>query len=184
MNAFLCFAVADSSFVRLFSEMNPWTVVLFVLGVLFCVVELFTPGFGFFGTGGIVMLVAAVVLRLIFGGDALMLIYMIVIVGALLVLLFVVFDKIVKKGSFRKNSIFDSQPSVSEQKTEGTADYSSLLNSCGVTTTALRPVGKAKFGNLVVDVVSCDGFVAEGEWVVVKQIDGPTVTVAKGENND
>ena len=179
MGGILAFAAESSSFVKLFAEMNPWTIVLFVIGLLFCIVELFTPGFGFFGISGICMLVAAIVLRLIFGGDALMLVYMLLIVGSILVLLFVVFDKIVKRGKFRKNSIFDAQPSVSEVRPDGVSDFSSLVGSSGVAKTALRPVGKADFDGTVVDVVARDGFVEQGQVVTVVATDGPSVIVVQ-----
>ena len=86
---------ADSSFVRLFTDMNPWCIGLFVLGIIFCIIEVFMPGFGFFGISGTIMIVIGMILRLIFDGDAWMLLYMLLIFAALLVLLFFVFSKLI-----------------------------------------------------------------------------------------
>lgn len=34
----------DSSFARLFSEMNPFVIAMFIVGIVFCIIELFIPG--------------------------------------------------------------------------------------------------------------------------------------------
>ena len=105
---------ADSSFVRLFTDMNPWCIGLFVLGIIFCAIEVFMPGFGFFGISGSIMIAIGIVLRLVMGGDGWMLLYMVLIFAIILVLLFVVLSKMINAGKNRKNSIFNSdgiQPS-------------------------------------------------------------------------
>ena len=84
-------SAAGDSFVRLFTEMNSWTIVLFILGIIFCLIEMFVPGFGFFGISGIVMIVAGIIVRMVSGGDLYMLLYMILIALALFALAFWVF---------------------------------------------------------------------------------------------
>ena len=59
---------SDSSFARLFSEMNPFVIAMFIIGIVFCVIELLIPGFGFFGISGIVLVCAAIVVRMVMGG--------------------------------------------------------------------------------------------------------------------
>ena len=66
---------------------------------------------------------------------------------------------------------------VSEEKTEGTKDFTYLLQKEGVALTVLRPVGKANFGGEVVDVVARDGFINEGEKVVCIQVEGQRIVV-------
>lgn len=79
---------SDSSFARLFSEMNPFVIAMFIIGIVFCVIELLIPGFGFFGISGIVLVCAAIVVRMVMGGDALMLLYMLLLSAVLFGLLF------------------------------------------------------------------------------------------------
>ena len=70
------FAGIGESFVKLFSEMSALVIVLFVLGILLCVIELFSPGFGVFGISGIALIVIAIIIRMVNGGDLYMLAYM------------------------------------------------------------------------------------------------------------
>ncbi|MGN1040585.1 MAG: NfeD family protein [Candidatus Fimimonas sp.] len=179
MNVLAILADAGNSFVRLFTEMNAITAILFILGIVFCAIEMITPGMGFFGISGIVMVIAGIVVRLIYGGDALMFVYMIVIALVLFVVMFLVASRVITKGKLSKTALFSVKPTVSEQKTEGTKDYSEFLHKTAVTTTALRPIGKASFDGVVLDVVARDGFVEQGETVVCVQIEGQRVVVVK-----
>lgn len=86
----LLFSDAADSFTRLFTEMNGWTIVLFVLGIIFCAIEACVPGFGFFGIAGSIMIAAGIVVRMIFGGDLYMLLYMVLIALVLFCLMFFV----------------------------------------------------------------------------------------------
>ena len=177
--AFLAEGFADSSFVRLFTEMSPIAIVLFVLGIIFCAIEMFVPGFGFFGISGVIMVVAGIIVRLLYNGDAMMFLYMVLIAFALFFLMFFVLSRAINKGKLGKTSIFNDGTAVPVDKTEGTKDFSQYLNESGSAVTALHPVGNVKFGLDVVDVVARDGFIDEGAEVVCVQVEGQRVVVVK-----
>lgn len=179
MNFLGILADAGDSFVRLFTEMNAITAILFILGIIFCAIEMVTPGMGFFGISGIVMVVAGIVLRLIFGGDAMMFLYMILIALVLFVVMFVVASRSITKGKLSKTALFSVKPAVSEEKTQGTQDFSEFLDKTATATTPLRPVGKADFDGVVLDVVARDGFIEQGAAVVCVQIEGQRVVVVR-----
>ena len=174
-------AFSDSSFARLFSEMSPWVIALFVVGIFFCMVELLVPGFGFFGVSGLIMVVVAIVLRMVMGGNILMLLYMLVFSGVLFALLFWLLGSFIRKRQKDPKSLFYVKPTVSEQTTAGTKNYSDLVGKVGVATTILRPVGRAEIDGVVVDVVARDGFLDEGTAVTVYSVEGQTVTVVKAD---
>ncbi len=170
---------ADSSFARLFTEMNAVTIVLFVLGIIFCAIEMCMPGFGFFGIAGSIMIVAGIIVRLACGGDAMMLLYMILIAIVLFAVMFFVASKLITKSRLSKTPLFSAKSAVSEDKTEGTKDFSEYLDKVGVAETLLRPVGKANFDGEVLDVVARDGFIEQGTAVVCVQVEGQRVVVVK-----
>ena len=60
-------------------------------------------------------------------------------------------------------------------QTGGGADW--LFDQKGVTTTTLRPAGKARFGDHFVDVVAEGGFIAQGSQVRVIEVSGNRVVV-------
>lgn len=168
---------ADSSFARLFTDMNALTAILFIVGLIFCMVELFMPGFGFFGITGIILLVAGIITRLVYGGDALMLLYMVLIVSVVLIVMFVILSRLIAKGRLGKTAMFNVASSVSEDRTEGTLDFSDYLNKVGTTQTVLRPVGKAVFDGVALDVVARDGFIPSDTAVECVQVEGQRVVV-------
>lgn len=172
-------AFSDSSFAKLFTEMNPWVIAMFIVGVLFCAIEVILPGFGFFGIGGIVLIAIAILVRMLMGGDALMLLYMVVLSALLFALLFWLLGGIIRRRQNNPKSMFYVQPAVSDGITEGTRDYTSLVGKTGTAQTVLRPIGKAVFDGEPVDVVARDGFVDMGSDVKVVAVEGQTVTVVK-----
>lgn len=177
LTALLFEGIADSSFVRLFTEMNAWTIVLFVLGIIFCAIEMCVPGFGFFGISGIAMIVAGIVVRMVCGGDLAMLLYMVLIAMVLLVLMLVVFSRLITKGRLGKTAVFNVGTAVPEDKTEGTKHYDHLLGANGKVVSDLRPVGKADFNGEMVEVVAQNGFIEAGADVTVINCEGGKVVV-------
>lgn len=175
---------SDSSFARLFSEMNPFVIAMFIIGIVFCVIELLIPGFGFFGISGIVLVCAAIVVRMVMGGDALMLLYMLLLSAVLFGLLFLLMGKFIRSRQKNENSMFSVKSAVPDGLTEGTADYTSLVDRTGIATTILRPVGRAEFDGKPVDVVARDGFVDKGATVKVVAVEGSTVTVVKVDDTN
>ena len=173
----------ESSFVRLFTEMNAWAIGLFVLGIIFCAIEMFVPGFGFFGICGTALIVAGIVVRMVCGGDLLMLLYMVLIALVLFILAFWVFSRIITKGRLSKTALFHVDAAVPTGNTEGTKDYAYLVGKCGVAATPLRPVGRAKFENETIDVIARDGFVAENARLTVLAVEGSRVIVIENKED-
>ena len=170
-------SAAADSFVRLFTEMNSWTIVLFVLGIIFCAIEMFVPGFGFFGISGVVMIIVGIILRMVSGGDLYMLLYMIIIALALFVLAFWVISRAITKGRLSKTALFHVDSAVPTGSTAGTRDFSYLMGKCGVALTILRPVGRAQFNEDTVDVIAREGFIPANSKVAVVEVEGSRVVV-------
>ncbi len=177
MLSILAKSFADSSFARLFTEMNAVTILLFVLGIIFCAIEMCMPGFGFFGISGTIMIVAGIIVRIACGGDAMMLLYMILIALVLFFLMFFVISRAITKGRLGKSVFFHVDAAVSEEQTEGTKNFADLVGKVGTVQTALHPVGRASFDGVVVDVVARDGFIEQGATVVCVETEGQRVTV-------
>ena len=167
---------ADSSFARLFTQMNGWTIALFALGIILCAIEMFVPGFGACGISGVILIVAGIVLRMIYGGDLLMLLYMVLIALVLFILMFWVFSRLITKTRLAKTALFHTDSAVPTGKTEGTKDFSYLVGKCGVTETILHPVGRATFDGETVDVV-CDGYIEKDSNVCVVKVEGQRISV-------
>lgn len=155
-------------------------IILYVLGLLFSCIEIFTPGFGLFGIGGIGCFLAGIILRIISGGTALEIILTIIGIAAVVIVLFAITAKSAQSGRLSKTPLILTQNAVSSGKTQGTADYSFLVGKEGMTTTFLRPIGKAEIDGTNYDVIAADGEVIEGgEKIAVISAEGQKVIVKK-----
>ena len=171
-------ANAWQSLVALFAEMSPWVYGLFILGIIFCVIEMAMPGFGIFGVLGLIMIVLAIILRMVAGGNAWMLLFMVLISGALIGTAFAVVGRSIKKGKLSKTEIFSVGTAVSTGVTEGTKDFTNLVGTTATTLNALRPVGQARFEDgSIVDVIAHNGFIEANNQVKVILVEGQRVVV-------
>lgn len=176
MTSLFMLANAWTSFIELFTGMSAVVAILFILGIVMCVVEIFMPGFGVFGIGGIVCMALAILLRMLDGGNGWMLFYMLLIGVIVCVICFFVLSRLANKGKM-KGGMFTVDSSVPTTRTEGTGDFEYLLGQQGVTVNALRPVGKARFGTDTVEVVSSSLFIDADTKVKVVKVEGNVVTV-------
>lgn len=172
------FASAGDSFVTLFTEMSALVYVLFIVGFILCIVEMFTPGFGVAGTLGGVAVTAAIIVRMVQGGDMWMLLYMLLIATTFAVTCIILVARSIRQGKLAKSSMFNITSSVSTERTEGTKDYSALLGATGTTLTVLRPVGQANIEGSIVDVVANNAFIDSSVTVTVVAVEGSTIKVS------
>ena len=155
-------------------------ILLYALGVILVVIEMFTLGFGAFGSVGIICLIAGIVVRFLGGANTLEIILTILGIVVLLVVMITLTAKSAKSGKLSKSAIILSQSAVPFDKTEGTQDFTYLLGKEGITTTFLRPVGKTKIDDEIVEVINEDATIIEqGEKVVIVKVEGQKVIVRK-----
>lgn len=164
-----------------------WEVLLFVLGLILIVFEIFViPGFGFAGISGIVLVLSALILALIgnihfdfsgLSGKQLFRALMIVFAGLGLGLTAIIYfsSRIGKPGAFRKMALVSDQEGYVSVPTEP----KHLVGESGVAATVLRPSGKVKIGDNYYDAVSLKGFLEKGDEVEVKRYENFQLYVMK-----
>ena len=165
-------------------------VLLFLAGMLCLVLEIFViPGFGIFGLGGGLMVIASLVLAsqtfvipsndyqleqlrdslLVLGGATVSCILLATLMRRLL------------PSAPMFNRMMLQPPSSEEQEAlshrESLADYTHLLGQEGIATTQLMLSGKARFGDELVDVVSAGEAIDRGTPITVVEVSGNRVVV-------
>ncbi|GAC1467267.1 MAG: hypothetical protein NVSMB9_08700 [Isosphaeraceae bacterium] len=172
-------------------------IVLFIIGMLCLALELFIfPGFGIFGMSGVLLVLASIVMAshsflwptheyeyraMGYTLIQLTLAMLAVGVGAVLVARYLpslpLFNRLVLKAEPWTVVIDpDLHPS---QRTEGYDSLAYLVGETGRTTTVLRPSGKARFGDALIDVTA-DGFFMEPDSLVeVVDVQGSRVIVKR-----
>lgn len=165
-------------------------VLLFVGGVLFLLIEMLVlPGFGIFGLGGGLMILASLVLAsqtfVLPQSDSELkeLRHSLTLVAA--ATLCVVVAAVMLRHYLPRAPVFRTlllDPPAEEdlidlEHREALADFSHLVGQQGIATTNLMPAGKAEFDGQLVDVISEGLPVERGQAVVVTKARGSRVMV-------
>lgn len=172
-------------------------IILFLVGMVCMALELFVfPGFGVFGMSGILLILCSIVMASHtfvwptqeyeyrqMGYTLLQVIVAMGAVGGGAVVLaryfpsLPLFNRLVLKSEPWTG--IDADDSTGKPTTEGYDSLMFLVGETGRTTTVLRPSGKARFGELLVDVTA-DGFFIEPDSLVeVIDVQGQRVIVKK-----
>lgn len=170
-----------TQFGLLFTNM-PWYVALCIaLGIVLLLIEVFEPGFGIFGISGIILLVLSIVLRAVIRkpednpiAQIFQMLLLFLIIGALLFILLVVATK---KNWLRKTPLIQSGTAVRADFSDGTENFSALVDKEGKAVTDLRPSGKAEIDGKVYDVVADNFFINAGENIKVNNVEGSKIGV-------
>jgi membrane-bound serine protease (ClpP class) len=148
---------------------------LFLLGVVLLGIEVFIPGFGIFGIGGICCILGSFYLAL--GGNRPALYWLtgglIVVIVALAVLIKYLpnnpaWNLVVLKTRQENKHGYSSTP-----------DLSNYIGKKGTTVSMLRPSGTALIEGKRVDVVADGEFVATGESIIVFKVVGNKIIVKR-----
>lgn len=170
----------------LFSEMGVASAICLVLGLIFIIIEIFNPGFGFFGISGIILLIAGMALRVSDGGKGnplAQLLLMILISVIVIIIAFSIMTYSAKKGYLSRTPIVMKDSALPTGITSGTEDYSFLIGKEGLTATSLRPSGIVTIDGKRYDVVALGTFIDINTTVEVIQVEGVRIVVNEKLNN-
>ena len=164
-----------------------WEVLLFVLGLILVVFELFViPGFGVTGILGILLILTSLVLALVgnikfnFEGLPARELFQAVMtvlggMGMGIILIIYLTSRIGRKGFLRNVALHADQEgfvSVSLEPIE-------MVGKTGVAATVLRPSGKVIIDGEYLDAISLRGMIEKGDEVVVKRYENFQIHVVR-----
>jgi len=160
-------------FMEMFTNISIFSIILFIVGVGLLVVEMFEPGFGFFGVFGIISLIVCIFVTAdtVAQGLALTAIFFV-----LILILLGIFLALVSKGRLPGKLIL-KESETTDQGFVGTEDMAYLMGKKGLIVTTCRPVGNADFDGVKLEVVTKGEFIEKGETIEVVEIEGNRVVV-------
>jgi membrane-bound serine protease (ClpP class) len=186
--AAVCFILVFWSQSWLRGEVNSLAILLFLLGIVLILVELFVfPGIAVTVISGVVLILLSLSLLMVRHWPQSEAEYMElgrnfgIFSGGLAAALFaaIMLARYLPNIPYANRMIL--QPPDEEAEGGGVtlplAQSAALLGAIGVTVTELRPAGKARFGDEFVDVVAEGSFLEPGKRVQVIEIDGMRVVV-------
>ena len=161
------------SFVDLLSNVSWISLILFIVGIGLLVVEMFEPGFGFFGIFGVVSLIGCIFVTAstITEGIVLTAFFFVIVLIMLGIFLF-----LVSKGKLPGRLVLKDAESRADGYS-GTRDLNEFLGKTGVVSTICRPVGNVDFDGVKLEVVSLGEFINKGTTVEVIEVEGNRVVV-------
>lgn len=146
-------------------------IVLFTLGIIFLIAEMFEPGVGISGAIGAVLMIVDVFLLAESFVQGLVLFAIVIVVIMLMILVMFI---LASYGILPKKLVLeDKQPGA-----DSFAVVPDLTpGEKGNAATYLRPVGKAEFDGKVFDVISEGEFIEKGKEVEVVSVSGSKIIV-------
>lgn len=149
--------------------------ILFISGVLLILIELFVPGFGFWGISGISCILVSLFLTLGSDTAALSLLAISLVVA---ILIFVLIIKFLPSSQLWSKMILKD----SETKLDGFSssnDYSNYMGKEGIVLTLLRPAGLVDIDGVQLDVISEGQYVEPGTRIKVVSVSGSRILVKR-----
>jgi membrane-bound serine protease (ClpP class) len=138
-----------------------FALLLLFLGILFLVIEAFIPGFGFFGAGGLLLIVGSAVYSAVY------LPYGIVIAcgEVLLIIGIVIFIVSYYKKHHNTMAVILNE-TLNEDKDK--EDFGKYIGKTGVVKTPLKPFGNIEIDGEFVEAYAENEFIAQGKTVICK----------------
>ena len=166
-------------FAQIFTQMQWVPALLLIVGLVMVIIELFVPGFGFFGITGILSLIAGVIVRICQGLNLTQSLTLVLIVLGFLTLsvMFMVYSA--QYGVLGKSGLFERRTSISKDYNKVDRQIRKLVGKNGKTITKLDLGGKAKIRGKIYDVMSISSYIEPNANIKVEEIKDNTIMVRK-----
>ncbi len=166
-------------FVEIFTQMSWIAILLLSIGALFVIIEVFIPGFGFFGITGSLSIVAGVVVRICDGLNVTQSIALCLFVLGFFVVATMIMVGSAKHGILGKTGLFERRSSIAEDYNEVSKKLRKLVGKSGKAVTNINLAGKAKIKGKIYDVMSINSYIEVDQHVKVVEIKDNTIMVRK-----
>ena len=150
-----------------------------LLGMILIIVEVFLPGFGLPGIGGIVLVGAGVVMVGMHFGSLTAVGTLLVIIAVLAVLISWVLRQASRGGGKRSDLFLQERDDLRTQQ----EDMKVLVGKSGTTTSVLRPAGIGDFDGVRLNVVTEGGFIEKDMPIEIVRVDGSRIVVRPVSKN-
>lgn len=166
-------------FIEIFTGMSWIPILLLSIGFIFIILEMFIPGFGFFGITGSISVVAGVVVRICEGLNFFQSLVLILSTFAAAIILAFVFVISCRFGIISKTGLFEKHSTLSEDFNRIDKSLKKLIGKSGRAVGVLNLGGKAKINGKVYDVMALNSYIDAGAHIKVVAIKDNTIMVRK-----
>lgn len=164
-----------NEFITLFAAMEPIPIILLSVGLIFCIIEMFVPGFGFFGITGSISIVAGIVLRFAREFSLAQLFLLVLIIFTILLIVGLIVIRSAKKGLLSKTPLINNKTAVPIQFEN--EELKELIQSKAITTVECKPIGKIEIENKEYEAITRGEYLIVGVQVEVVDVDGNLLVI-------
>lgn len=161
----------------IFQTLTIISTVVYVLGIIFLIIEAFIPGFGFFGIGGLTSIVLSIVCKIFVGETVERILLELVIALVVIIALLVWIIISARKGLISKSPLISKGSSIPTFFNDD--DLKIFIDQSGETVTTCKPVGKIRLDNEIYDATSLEGFLDIGTKIKVVNVKNNTLEIVK-----
>ena len=162
-------------FITLFTGMEAIPAMLLTIGIVFCIIEMFIPGVGFFGISGSISIIAGIVIRFIRGFNLTQMLILVFIVAVILTMAGLAIVHSAKVGLLSHSPLVNNKTAILVNFTN--EELNNLVGKVGFTITECRPIGKAKIEGNVYEVMADNQLLPEDTDIKVVRIEGNNIVV-------
>ena len=166
-------------FIEIFTEMQWVPALLLIVGIVMMIVEMFVPGFGFFGISGIISLIVGVIVRICQGLNLTQSLALILIVLGFFALVVALMIYGAQYGFLGKTGLFERRSTLSSDYNKVDRTTKKLVGKSGKAVSNLDLAGQAKIKGKIYDVVSTSSYIEKGSHVKVVKIEDNAIMVRK-----
>lgn len=166
-------------FVEIFSQMQWVPALLLIVGLVLMIVEIFVPGFGFFGISGIASLIAGIVVRICQGLNLTQSLSLILVVLGFFVVVVAIMVYGAQYGILGKTGLFERRSTLPSDYNKLDKKLKKLIGRSGKAVSNLDLAGQVKIRGKIYDVVSVSNYIEKGANVKVVKIEDNTIMVRK-----
>lgn len=167
------------SVASLFEGYGALAMLIFALGVIFCIVEIFIPGFGIFGIMGSVLIATGVIVRFLLDFDVQ---HLILMMGFVIVVVFgaaVIMISSAKHGMLGRSPLIENRTSIPVGTNYDNKEYLKILGKVAFADTKFTPAGKFSLNNQTYEAISYGEFIEKGTKIQVVEVAGNTIYIKK-----
>lgn len=167
------------SFFSLFDNLGLIAMIIFAIGLIFCVIEIFTPGFGVFGISGIIMVIGGIVFRFFLDKNLEHLIIMVMFVVSAVILAVVMMFNSAKHGLLGRSPLIEKKTAISRNYSADNKEYLKMLGKIAFASTKFSPAGKFVYMDNTYEAMSYGEYIEKGTKVQIVEVSGNTIYIKR-----
>lgn len=167
------------SIASLFDGYGIIAMIIFAIGLIFVIVEIFVPGFGVFGILGSIFITMGVVIRFLLDFDINHLVTMVALVVIFVSLFAIIVFSSARRGMLSKSPLIENRTAIAKNHARDREEYIKILGKIGFAESRFLPAGKFKLDDEVYEAFSYGEFIEKGSKVQVVEVLGKTIYIKK-----